>query len=72
MKSHLGNKSRLGVETLEDRTVPSGCQAFGTDHVALLAQTVVPLGYEVVSPIAQSAPGAVATVIAADLDGFCT
>jgi hypothetical protein len=32
----------------------------------------VPLGSAVVSPIAQSGPGAVATVIAADLATLCS
>ena len=65
-------RSRLCIEALEDRTVPSGCGAFGTDHVAVLAQTFEPNVGALVSAIAQTAPGAVATVIAADHEVLCS
>ena len=72
MKPSFANKGRLCVERLEDRTVPCGCQAFGRDHVALLAQTFEPNLGALVSAIAETAPGAVATVIAADHEILCS
>jgi hypothetical protein len=62
---------RLCLETLEDRTVPSGCQAWG-DHVATIAQTFEPNLGSLVSTIANTAPGAVAALVAADHEILCS
>jgi hypothetical protein len=67
-------RAQLRVEALEDRWVPSGCQAFGA-HVAELAQTP-PFGFDnlgsVVSFIAQTGPQGASTQIAADHEEFCS
>jgi hypothetical protein len=63
--------SRLCVETLEDRTVPSGCQAWG-ETVSGFAQTFEPNLGALVSTITDTAPGAVAALVAADHEILCS
>ena len=61
---------RLGIEGLEDRSVPASCQGFG-QHVAEITQTFEPNLGAVVSFIAGTAPGALADQVVADKAVYC-
>ena len=63
--------SRLCLETLEERTVPSGCRDFGAD-VADAAQNFEPNLGALVSFIAHTESGAVAAFVAATQEAFCS